>query len=90
MTCPNCGGETYVTDSRPNDDSVRRRRECVEYKNRFSTVEIDTDYYTTLKPPNKRAVQKALQDTYADLTRRIYFILNIEERNNENETESGT
>ena len=90
MTCPNCGGETHVVDSRTNEDSTRRRRECVECKSRFSTVEIDADYYATLKPVDKRAVQKILHNCHADITRRIYHVLKIEERNNENETESCT
>lgn len=49
MNCPICGYETRVIDSRPDEDSTRRRRECTECKHRFSTVEIDTDYYKKLK-----------------------------------------
>lgn len=45
MTCPKCGGATFVKDSRPDEDTIRRRRECAECKYRFSTVEIDIDYY---------------------------------------------
>ena len=48
MNCPNCGGKTHVVDSRPNEDSVERRRECVECKIRFNTIEIDADYYEKL------------------------------------------
>jgi len=48
MNCPICGGQTCVVDSRPNEDSTRRRRECAECKHRFSTVEIDVDYYARL------------------------------------------
>ncbi len=42
MKCPKCGYiESKVIDSRPTDDftSVRRRRECLECKNRFTTYE---------------------------------------------------
>lgn len=45
MTCPYCGGDTKVIDSRPSEDSVHRRRECLVCKKRFSTVEIDLQMY---------------------------------------------
>jgi transcriptional repressor NrdR len=39
MKCPACGcGESKVTDSRPSENSsIRRRRECLECKHRFTT-----------------------------------------------------
>ena len=42
MRCPACGyEESKVVDSRPSDDgaSIRRRRECLECKYRFTTYE---------------------------------------------------
>lgn len=42
MKCPFCGfEESKVIDSRPADDnsSIRRRRECIECKKRFTTYE---------------------------------------------------
>lgn len=40
MNCPFCGHEdTKVTDSRPDVDGIRRRRECLECGRRFTTVE---------------------------------------------------
>ena len=42
MRCPSCGcPESKVVDSRPSDDgsSIRRRRECLECKHRFTTYE---------------------------------------------------
>jgi len=42
MRCPSCGFlESKVVDSRPSDDgsSIRRRRECLECKHRFTTYE---------------------------------------------------
>jgi transcriptional repressor NrdR len=39
MDCPFCGGPTQVKDSRPMADGIRRRRECVECKGRFTTHE---------------------------------------------------
>jgi transcriptional regulator NrdR family protein len=45
MTCPHCGSETKVINSRPQEDSVYRRRECLMCKERFSTTEIDIEMY---------------------------------------------
>jgi transcriptional repressor NrdR len=42
MRCPSCGFlESKVVDSRPADDgtSIRRRRECLQCGNRFTTYE---------------------------------------------------
>lgn len=45
MTCPHCGGETIVIDSRSQEDSVYRRRKCLVCEKRFSTTEIDIEMY---------------------------------------------
>lgn len=79
MNCPKCGCGTFVKDSRHDEDQVRRRRECGECKYRFSTVEIDCDYYATLKPRNKSEVKKALREGYAELTKRLYRALEFGE-----------
>ena len=42
MRCPKCGcEESKVVDSRPseNNDAIRRRRECIQCGNRFTTYE---------------------------------------------------
>ena len=40
MRCPFCTGkDSKVTDSRTNDAGVRRRRECLECRRRFTTLE---------------------------------------------------
>lgn len=90
MNCPNCGGMTKVLDSRPNEDSTKRRRECLDCKQRFSTVEIDADYYETLKPIDKKTLQKALLDGYTKVTEKVYSALNIKERDIKYEIESNT
>ena len=48
MTCPQCGGETTVFDSRKMCESVWRRRKCRECGYRFSTTEIETDLLNKL------------------------------------------
>ena len=45
MTCPNCNEKTKVIDSKTDEDSTERRRECTACGYRFSTVEIDRDLY---------------------------------------------
>lgn len=41
MKCPECGfEESKVIDSRPTENKVRRRRECIQCGARFTTYEI--------------------------------------------------
>ena len=40
MKCEKCQAETQVYDSRPKDNTIRRRRRCVKCKHRFTTVEM--------------------------------------------------
>lgn len=41
MRCPKCGYEdSKVIDSRPTENKIRRRRECLKCKCRFTTYEI--------------------------------------------------
>lgn len=58
MKCPMCGfEESKVVDSRPVDDgaSIRRRRECLECRKRFTTYEvIDTVRPVIIKKDGRR------------------------------------
>ena len=58
MKCPYCGyQDTIVIDSRPSDDNsrIRRRRECVECKKRFTTYEtIETAPLMVIKKNGSR------------------------------------
>lgn len=62
MNCPVCNGETHVVDSRPQEDGVQRRRECMECKKRFKTVEIDSEMYQKLlyAPTKAEIVYKSI------------------------------
>ena len=41
MTCPFCRySDSKVIDSRPSDDRIRRRRECIKCHGRFTTYEV--------------------------------------------------
>jgi len=49
MNCPDCRSDTRVLDTRERSDKreVRRRRECLVCKCRFSTIETDEGPVTT-------------------------------------------
>lgn len=51
MVCPKCGHrETQVTDSRDGPESIRRRRECLNCRYRFTTHEkVETPVVLVLK-----------------------------------------
>jgi len=41
MKCPFCGYfDSKVVDSRPKDDKIKRRRECIKCSARFTTFEV--------------------------------------------------
>ncbi len=56
MNCPFCGHtDTRVTDSRPDDDGIRRRRECLACGRRFSTLErVELGGIAVLKKDGRR------------------------------------
>jgi len=49
MLCPYCTNETKVLESRLVDSSVRRRRECLDCNNRFTTYEKAIFHLTVKK-----------------------------------------
>ncbi len=54
MFCPFCSHEdTKVLESRVLDSSMRRRRECIKCKNRFTTYEKADFQLTVLKKSGK-------------------------------------
>jgi transcriptional repressor NrdR len=56
MLCPFCASDdTKVTDSRPDNDGIRRRRECLACGQRFSTIErIELPGVALLKKDGRR------------------------------------
>ncbi len=56
LTCPSCRkSETRVVDSRDDESVVRRRRECLDCKHRFTTYErIDTPRLFVVKKDGRR------------------------------------
>ena len=45
MNCPVCGCETLIYDSRRSVDAVWRRRKCKVCGHRFSTVEVEKNWF---------------------------------------------
>lgn len=95
MNCPACYGNTRVLDSRPEDEIVRRRRECMVCKQRFSTVEIDFKMYRQIKNASIASVssissiQQKVSETMDKIKNSVDAIilsevLNHENRNSEN------
>jgi transcriptional repressor NrdR len=56
MNCPFCAqAETKVTDSRPEQDGIRRRRECLACGRRFTTLErVELGGVVLLKKDGRR------------------------------------
>jgi transcriptional repressor NrdR len=52
MTCDGCGFETCVKDTQWSNDTIRRRRECLRCKSRFTTYEIRDELYSVLRNHN--------------------------------------
>lgn len=75
MTCPQCGGDTKVTNSRHDEAEVRRRRECLECGYRFSTVEIDMDLYDKLMNTRAKAVKQEVAKVLENTQAQLYKIL---------------
>ena len=72
MKCPYCSNKTKVTDKRGSPYGVRRRRECLKCKKRFTTHEktIQHDFYIIKKDKRRekfdrnkleRSVEKAFE-----------------------------
>lgn len=49
MNCPLCNGPTSVVDSRPDEESVHRRRKCLDCGHRFGTIELDADLWEKMQ-----------------------------------------
>lgn len=75
MMCPKCSSlETGVTDSRPVESAIRRRRRCCECGERFTTYELDAAEIPGFAVkadgrvnPNTRRIAAEIADIYAGL-----------------------
>jgi transcriptional regulator NrdR family protein len=68
MTCPVCGKNTKVYDSRAEEDSVRRRRVCLSCRYVFTTIELDEDLFERIKDvkstQNSHSFARAVEDNH--------------------------
>ena len=61
MNCPFCGNTTLkVTDKRDSPNGIRRRRECLKCKKRFTTYEKDDfgDFFVIKKDDSRERFNK--------------------------------
>jgi len=60
MNCPYCGENTKVTDRRQSPKGIRRRRECLKCKKRFTTYEkiAKSELYVTKKDGRRERFDK--------------------------------
>ena len=67
LPCPSCGDmATKVTDSRPTmNGCIRRRRECLGCKNRFSTIELAISDYENENMYFRKNVTKVMDKAKA-------------------------
>ena len=66
-----------MIDSRHSEDGIRRRRECLVCKHRFSTCEIDVDHYETLKHNDREAIYKEFCDGCENIAKKLFKALHI-------------
>lgn len=85
MKCPYCGYvESKVIDSRPSDEgmTIRRRRECIQCKHRFTTYEkVETIPVIIIKKDKTREIfqrEKILNGLIQSCHKRPVSILDLE------------
>lgn len=64
MTCPICGNETKVIDSRSQVDFIYRRRRCIACNHTFTTSETEDDIAKNIKAADKKSKNIILSDVY--------------------------
>ena len=67
QVCPQCGADTYVVDTRPYLDGIRRRRECKECGYRYSTLEYNIEYIEALREGGVALEQQRKAQKYDEL-----------------------
>jgi transcriptional regulator NrdR family protein len=69
MKCDKCQNETLVYDSRPKDNTIRRRRKCAKCEHRFTTVEMYLTQVNQLSKVEERTNSRQLE--IYDMIRKI-------------------
>ena len=82
MKCPRCKAYGLsITDSRPDGETIRRRRRCLNCGYRFTTYEISNEDYRNLKDKEKDN-EALIADMLSYLDE---FFKKVSERNKQNE-----
>ena len=77
VNCPICGAESRVLDTRAGAFfTIRRRRECDEYKHRFTTVEI---HLNALSPSHLKRTARGITDRIATIARDLDIAARLHE-----------
>jgi len=65
MECPYCKGASKVTDKRNSPEGIRRRRECLKCKKRFTTYEKigKSDFYVIKKDGRREKFSREKLET---------------------------
>jgi len=65
MECPYCKGASKVTDKRKSPEGIRRRRECLKCKKRFTTYEKigKSDFYVIKKDGRREKFSREKLET---------------------------
>ncbi len=83
MHCPQCKHESQVIDSRDADNSVRRRRECLDCQHRFTTYErLEVPKLMVIKRDGRResfSLEKLREGISKACEKRPVCLANIEQ-----------
>ena len=55
--CPKCQGDSEVVDSRVSGNTTRRRRVCLQCKERWTTYEMESDELLRLRSFKRRVAE---------------------------------
>ena len=68
MNCIKCGAKSRVYESRPEGETMMRRRECLICKTRYQTIEVLKPIKQVLKKkPEKKPEKKPKKMKFEDL-----------------------
>ena len=68
MNCIKCGAKSRVYESRPENETMMRRRECLICKTRYQTIEVLKPIKQVLKKkPEKKPEKKPKKMKFEDL-----------------------
>lgn len=69
MLC-DCGGKTYVVNTRQMPESIRRQRKCASCKQSFYTLESRMEEVQIIPAPVKKPAEKPMAQKAADVHRK--------------------